>query len=318
MFDILIAGDAYVPDHDAAVRQAAAELGTRPLDPKRFVKTPDQRIVWSYNRIHPDLRVAPTVLEFLATMPDADGWVADEHYDFVPEIAAAQGKRPARLHSTSVGVRDIDVLADRLASLGVTHRVAEPSQRYPFRRLWVGNHPDRPYVHDPAADGGTHLEFLPTAVLRLPDPGPVDPPVVDEGVAVRITARTLLVADLSDTLQRYEKHFDWAPVSAPSRGADGVLRARFRPDYPRGAELELIEAGPSAQGYEADFVRTHGPGACSIRVAVRDVAAAHERLGGLGVSCVRGAELDGVGERLIRPAEFKLGTAFELVEWDGS
>jgi len=318
MFDILLSADAYVPDHDCAVRQAADELGVRPTDAKRFVRNPEQRIVWSYTKIHPDRRVAPTLLEFLATLPDTPGWAPGKHYDHVPEIAAAQGNRPARLHSTVVGVRDVPALAQRLATIGVTHRLTEPSEAYPFPRLWVGNDPTQPHVHDPKADGGTHLEFLPTAVLRLPEPEPVDHVEVEEGAAVRISARTILVANLSDTLRRYESHFDWTPISAPSRGADGVLRARFRPEYPRGADLELIEAGPSAHGYEADFARAHGHGACSIRLAVRDVAAARARLSGLGVRCLHGVELDEVGERLIRPAEFKLGTAFELVEWDGS
>src|SRR5262245_3991221 len=105
MFDILMSGDAYVPDHGVAVRRAALELGLRAPDERRFTHNPRQRIVWSVSKIHRDRRVAPTLLEFLATLPPEDGWHPDAEYDSVPEVASAQGDRPARLHSTPVGVR---------------------------------------------------------------------------------------------------------------------------------------------------------------------------------------------------------------------
>lgn len=141
---------------------------------------------------------------------------------------------------------------------------------------------------------------------------------VADGAAVRILARTLVVDDLSKTVGLYERNFGWEPVGPPSRGADGVLRARFQPTYPRGAALELLEPEPSVASYEADFARAYGHGACSIRFAVHNLATARERLSSLGVTRVEAHALDGGGSRLIRPAEYALGTAFELVEWDGS
>jgi hypothetical protein len=321
VFDILLSGDAYVPDHDAAVRQAATELGIRQPDPKRFTRNPAQRTVWSMSKVHRDRRVAPTLLEFLATLPAEDGWEPGPHYDAVPEVAAAQGERPARLHSTPVGVADVRALADRLAGLGVAHRLAEPSEHYPFPRLWVGHEPQRPGVVDHHADGGTHLEFLPTSVLGLPSPEPAPQVDVEPGAPVRITARTLIVDDLTDVVHRYREHFDWEPEAEPARGADGVLRAAcaaYRPSYPNSAVLELIEPDPAGPGYESGFARDHGPGACSIRFAVRDLGVAAGRLESLGVPVLRAAGLDGSADRLIRPAEYALGTAFEFVEWDGS
>jgi hypothetical protein len=322
VFDILLSGDAYVPDHDAAVRQAATELGIRQPDPKRFTRNPMQRVTWSMTRAHPDRRLAPTLLEFLATLPAQDGWEPGPEYDGVPEIAASQGDRPARLHSTPVGVADVAALVERLSGLGVAHRLSEPSEHYPFPRLWVGHDPDRPGTHDHHADGGTHLEFLPTSVLGLPspEPGTAAPGEVGAGAAVRIVARTLLVDDVADTVRRYREHFGWEPEAEPSRGVDGVLRARFQPSYPRSAALELIEPDPGVHGYESDFARDHGSGACSIRFAARDLDSVAERLASLGTRCVEAAGLDGPdgGRRLIRPAEFALGTAFEYVEWDGS
>ena len=109
MFDILLSGDAYVPDHDAAVRQAAAELGIRRPDDRRFTRNPMQRIVWSMSKVHPDRRTAPTLLEFLATLPAEDGWTPGEHYDAVPEIAASQGRDA--LHDIEARVL-LDALAD--------------------------------------------------------------------------------------------------------------------------------------------------------------------------------------------------------------
>jgi hypothetical protein len=320
VFDILLSGDAYVPDHGAAVRRAAAELGLRTPDERRFIRNPRQRIEWSMSKIHRDRRVAPTLLEFLATLPPEGGWRPDAEYDAVPEIAAAQGDRPARLHSTPVGVQDVAALADRLTRLGVTHRLSEPSEHYTFPRLWVGHHPDKPGVHDESADGGTYLEFLPTSVLNLPEAQhqPVEVYPVDDGAAVRIVARTLLVKDLPETVRLYERNFGWEPVGRASRGTDGVRRARFQPTYPRSAALELLEPDPSVHSYESDFAGAHGHGACSIRFAVHNLAAARDRLASLGVPCVEAPELEGDGLRLIRPAEYALGTAFELVEWDGS
>jgi hypothetical protein len=321
VFDILLSGDAYVPDHDAAVRQAAAELGIRRPDERRFTRNPMQRIVWSMSKVHPDRRTAPTLLEFLATLPAEDGWTPGEHYDAVPEIAASQGDRPAKLHSTPIGVTDVRALADRLASRGVTHRLTGPSEHYPFPRLWLGHDHGRPGWYDPGADGGTYLEFLPTEVLGLPEPGPGDPGDVQPGASVRIVARTLLVNDLADTVRIYRNNFAWEPVADPERGADGVLRARFQPTYPRSAALELIEADPGSGCYESAFARDHGPGACSIRFAARDLTEVARRLTSLGVPYLDAAGLDGPyggQRRLLRPADPRLGTAFEFVEWDAT
>jgi hypothetical protein len=135
---------------------------------------------------------------------------------------------------------------------------------------------------------------------------------------VRIVARTLIVDDLADVVRRYAEHFGWDPETPPARGADGVTRARYRPSYPNSAVLELIEPDVGVPGYESAFAREHGAGACSIRFAVRDLGAAAKRMESLGVPVVVAAGLDGAADRLIRPAEFALGTAFEFVEWDGS
>lgn len=315
MFEILLSADAFVPDHAAAVRIASAELGIRLVDERRFVRAADQRAEWSFSRVHPDRRVAPTMLEFLAPLDRDEPVTRASDYAYIPEIAAAQGRRPARLHSTPVGVSDIGALADQLASRGLPFRLDAASALLPFQRLWVGFDSTAPATYRPDADGGVHLEFVPFDVLGLPPAVPLTRLDVADGAPVRISARTLIVDDISDTLHRLDTNFGWCPGDAVSRQSDGTLRARLDFSYPRSAVIELIQPGCDASGYEADFARRYGAGACAIRFEVIGLEHVRERLESLGSEIWEAQGVDG-RQRLVRPADAALGTAFEFAECD--
>lgn len=312
MFDILVSADAYVPDHAVAMRMVADELGIPAVSDRHIVRAPEQRTMWSFAKVHRDRRVAPTMLEILGPMEAPPGTPFPGDYDFIPEIAAAQGDRPARLHSTVVGVTDVYALAERFAGLGLPYRLNEPTDFLPLPRLWLGFGADRPGVYQPEADGGLHLEFLPSKWLGLPEPEALGDVDVPDDRPVRIVARTLLVADLDETLRRLEHNVGWSPSGETFRTDDGVRRCRLVPGYPRSAVIELLEAGPGATGPEAELAQRFGPGAYGIRFGVRSLAVTRERLRELRVP-VR--DVDPVdGPRLYRPADRALGAAFEFVE----
>jgi hypothetical protein len=315
VFDILVSADAFVPDHAEALRRVSAELGIRQLDRRHVIRVPDQRAQWSFSPVHPDRRVAPTLLELLAPLTVDPDRPLPPDYAYLPEIAAAQTHRPARLHSTVIGVPEVRSLADRLATRGAPFRLDEPSELLPFPRLWLGFGGARPETYRPDADGGLHLEFIPTEVLRLPPEGPPDRIEVASGSPVRIEARTILVDDLSDTLGRLEDNLGLVPAGATTTCSDGTRRARLEFRYPGSAAVELIEARPTATGYPAEFARRYGPGACSIRLEVADLTAFRARLVSAGVPILEPEDLDG-RRRLIRPAEAALGSAFEFIEWE--
>lgn len=311
---LLVSADAVVPDHDAALRRCCEEWGLPEADP-RFAQAPaGYGAKWTFARVHADRRLAPTALEVLG-VPYRAPAPADRPtgYPYLPEIAAAQGDRPARNHSTVVAA-DVEQVAGRLRATGAAHRLDPPNDVLPFPRLWVGFDPERPERYDPAGDAGIRLEVIPFDVLRMPTGVPDAVPWAGDGRPVRILTRTLLVDELDEGLRRLERNFGLAPGGPVVTTADGVRRATLGFPHARSADLELIDARRGT-GPEADFHTKWGPGPFSIRVEVDGLAALEARLAARRVPHDRlGPARPGGAKRLFRPAERIIGTAFEFVE----
>ena len=315
MFELLVSGDAVVPDHDEAVARCEREWGLPPVHPNWTSAPPGAGGKWSFARLQRDRRLAPTALEILGIPYHPP---APEHrpdgYAYLPEIAASQGDRPVRNHSTVVSVADVAAVAERIAAAGGQCRLDAPDATLPFPRLWVGFTADRPDTYDAATDGGIRLELIPHQALAMPDPGPgpdLPGPTLDPGAPVRITARTVLVDDLDACLAVLEANLGWAPTTVAT-GRQGERRARFSFRYPRSATLELV--APAGSGAEAEFLAAWGPGPFSVRIAVTDVATLRRRFVARGVPHEMLPAIDhGDPPRLFRPPERRLGTGFEFV-----
>ncbi len=124
---------------------------------------------WTFIRLRKDRRVAPTAFEILGIPyhpPDPDHRPTD--YAYLPEIAASQGSRPARNHSTVLSTLDFPAVLDTLMATGADFRLDQPHPRLPAPRLWIGFSDEHPGVYDPKTDGGLRLEILPHEAFRLP------------------------------------------------------------------------------------------------------------------------------------------------------
>jgi hypothetical protein len=313
MFELLVSGDAVAPDHDAALRLCQQEWGLPEQRPTWTVESPGLGAKWTFARVQSDRRAAPTALEILGVpfhRPAPHERSAT--YAFIPEIAAAQGQRPSRNHSTVLSTYDIGAVAARLAAAGASYRLDPPDEFFPFPRLWMGFSAGGGETYDPGADGGLRLEVIPHEPLRMPSvPDDFVAEPVEPGSPVRVLARTVLVADLDGVLATLAANLDWSP-SSETIAADGTRRVRFAFPYPRSAVLELVE--PTAESHEGEFLRRWGPGPFSTRIAVRDLARFQRRLTAAGVSCAQLPPAQpGESERLLRRASWELGTALEFV-----
>ncbi|MGX7678804.1 hypothetical protein ACSMXN_07885 [Jatrophihabitans sp. DSM 45814] len=314
MFELLVSGDAVVPDHDAALRQCQQEWLLPDQRPQWTVESPALGAKWTFARVQADRRAAPTALEvlgvpFKAPAPAERG----VGYAFIPEIAAAQGTRPSRTHSTVLSTTDLDAVAARLAAAGAKFRLDQPDGIFPFPRLWVGFSPSGGELYDPSADAGLHLEVIPHEPLLMPAlDAEFVPPLPARGLPVNVVARTIVLPDVNAALHTLDANLGWRP-SSDATAPDGTRRARFAFPYPRSAALELVE--PAFGSAEADFLDQWGPGPFSSRIAVRDLDALEERLAVAGIRCTYlPAAQPGEPKRLLRPAEWRLGTALEFVE----
>lgn len=315
MFELLVSGDAVVPDYDVAVARCQDEWGLPPVHPNWVSAPPGAGGKWCFARLQRDRRLAPTALEILGIPyhpPTPDERPAG--YAYLPEIAASQGSRPVRNHSTVVSAIDVRPIAERIGAAGGECRLDPPDATLPFPRLWVGFSPDRPDSYEPSTDGGIRLEVIPHAPLAMPDPDPGTTwPALVAGAPRRVVARTILVDDLDATLGALDRNLGWAPDSLVTAD-DGVRRACFSFPYPRSATLELAQ--PEGGGSEeATFLAAWGPGPFSIRIAVNGMSALEERMAVAGVPHRRLPPATPGGQlRLFRPPERDLGTAFEFVD----
>jgi hypothetical protein len=315
VFELLVSADAIVPDYDGAISRLQNEWGLPDVHPNWVSAPPGFGAKWCFARLQRDRRFAPTALEVLA-IPYHPPDPADRPpgYPYLPEIAASQGQRPARNHSTVVSAQDVMAAMVRIQAAGGECRLDPPDETLPFPRLWVGFSPDRPGVYQPATDGGLRLELIPHQPLAMPSPDPAarQPPLAP-GAPVRIVARTILVDDLAVTLAALEANLGWEPASV-AVGGEGVRRARFRFAYPGSAILELVQPDDDSS-CEGRFVAAWGSGPFSARIAVNDVTALRDRLVAADVPHeVLPPALDAEAPRLFRPADPGLGTAFEFVE----
>jgi len=314
VFEFLVSADAVVPDYDAAVARCQAEWGLPDVHPNWVSAPQGMGAKWCFARLQRDRRLAPTALEILGIpYQPTTADTRPEGYAFLPEIAVAQGDRPARNHSTVVAAVDLDSVVDRVEAAGGEYRLDGPDGNLAFPRLWIGFTPDRPDVYRPWTDGGIRLEVIPYQPLMMPEAEAEATAAELPGEApVRITARTILIEDLDAALAALTANLGWEP-SVVSEGPGRIRRARFSFPYPRSADLELVQ--PPAEGSaEAAFLAEWGPGPFSIRVAMGDMDAQRRRLALLGVPAEEVAPaLPGEPARLLRPAERGTGAAFEFV-----
>ena len=317
MFELLMSGDAVVPDHDAAVAQCQREWGLPAVHRNWTAAPPGSGSKWSFARLQRDRRLAPTAVEILGIPYGSyDPEERPAGYAYLPEIAASQGDRPVRNHSTVVTAADLEAVAERLTATGGRFRLDEADANMPFSRLWIGFSDQEADRYEPATDAGLRLEVLPHDRLGMPDPGqPPQPVPLDPGAPVRVVARTMLATDLDAVLLALDTHFGWQPET-DENGEDGVRRARFTFAYPDSAVLEIAQ--PDGSSPEGEFLQAWGPGPFSVRIAVNglDDSAAPPRSRARPSSRPAPA---GPKEstRLLRPAEWALGTAFEFVETAG-
>jgi hypothetical protein len=210
---------------------------------------------------------------------------------------------------------DVEAVAGRMRTTGAPFRLDPPNDVLSFPRLWVGFSSDHPDRYDPAADAGIRIEVIPFDVLRLPTGLPTAPSPAGGGSPVRIAARTLFVSDLGDALRVLDRNFGFAPAGPVIKSQDGLRRARMPFPHINSAEVELVEVGAGATGPEADFGAEWGPGPWSVRIEVDDLDALVKRFDGRGIPWHRLPPAEPGGpERVLRPAEWDLGTAFEFVE----
>lgn len=314
MFEYLVSGDAIAPDHDAALRQCQQEWGLPEQRSHWTVEMPGLGAKWTFARIQADRRAAPTALEILG-VPFRRPAAAERRpgYAFMPEIAASQGDRPARNHSTVLSTNDMEAVADRLSSAGARFRRDDADEFLPFSRLWLGFSQSGGEVYDPSADAGLRIEIIPHDKLLMPEPdNTFVPPLPEPGSPVRMVARTLLVPELDAALTTLDRNLGWQ-ASSDSTGEDRTRRVRFSFPYPRSADLELVAPGPGT--VEDAFLQQWGPGPFSSRIAVRGLGLIEQRLVGAGVTPSRlPPARPGEADRLLRPAEWVLGTALEFVE----
>lgn len=299
-FDALASADFLVPDRDAAVAAVQRALGFGEPKPRWSMGGPGQGFRVTFCRPHPSLQQSPTLVELIEAAELDPGRPLSEVVPNVAGLAQLQGDRPLKSHGTPVASSAVDELVERVRSRGLRHWVQPSSDRYPFRRLWMGITAEDLAGYRAGTDGGLMLEVVDTATLGLPPaafnpqpPPQPDPPAADpqppphpdsqSGGMVRTAARGFLVDDLDRALDELAEVFSWEPELGPERGEDGSRRAVLGFRLPQSARIELLSP---ARGSRADrdtdrdadseagaFLDRYGPGVWHVRIAVRDLDA---------------------------------------------
>jgi hypothetical protein len=298
--EILVSASIVVDDLSSAVEKLCSALGLPDPLPRWYSEAPGVRAMFC--RVHPSYAVAPTRLELVSAAPIAGDTTNSSGFP-VAAVAARQGSRPIKVHSTPIGMPDEAVreLGERLWDLSVAHGYlgSPPSSR-------VVMAPVGPFA-DADVDGGLFVEAIRTADLQLPPEAlyaPADVPAdAVPGTMVRVFAREYLVEDLDTTLRILGDTLRWKPTSV-SETAE-CRRAVMGFSAPRSARVELIQ--PTGPGRIADAFEQLGPGAWTIRVSVVDVDAKASDLAARGTPFTL---QDGV----VRPyPEVTLNVPFEFV-----
>ncbi|OLT18638.1 hypothetical protein BJF78_00540 [Pseudonocardia sp. CNS-139] len=232
-------------------------------------------------RVNLDVAWAPTHVEIIAPYGSPDDRLSHPHMQAIHDN---QSDRWYRTHATPVAIHDMTAMTERLRRSGVRFRVDAPAGEFGFERIWLGRDAVEPGVYDADADGGLFLEFVPASAFGFPVPGPdhVPRPVSAEHPVVRVTRRTMIVADVDRSLKQLEAATGWVP-DGPVETRDGVRRARLGFAHPRSAALELaqpLDATSTVGAYAAAW----GPGPYGIAVEVESLDETVERLGRLEIA----------------------------------
>jgi hypothetical protein len=227
----------------------------------------------------------------------------------------AQGRRPAKTHSTVFASSEYDTVLERVRESGVRYVEVQPDERLPYPRLWLGLASDDDQ-YDPAADGGVMTEVLPLAGLKLPSPPrePLIPDGIEPGQLLRFSARTFLVDSLSETLAALDRSLDLRPnrevVSVAEEGYDMAV---FDFTFPGSARLELLEPTDDSKAV-GQYRRAWGAGPYSIRVAAWGLDTWIEDARRRGIAVERLPASSELPERATIDPRLTYGTRFEVAE----
>ncbi|MDO8732688.1 MAG: hypothetical protein Q7L55_08995 [Actinomycetota bacterium] len=312
-FELLASGDTVAPDHDVAMDMCHREWGLPEQKESWIVSCPPLGAKWTYARVNLSRQEAPTFLNILGVPFHAPARnERPSGYAFLPEIAAAQGIRPARNHATVVASRNIDGLAQRLQEAGVKFRYDPPDDNLAIARIWVGFTEGMEDSYEPAADAGLRLEVIPYEAVRPPSTA-IQPDEAGSvtGAGIRIAARTLLMRNLDLRISTLESIFEWRPQS-DHISKDGTRRVRFAFANPKSAVIELVH--PARESIEGGFLEEWGEGPFSLRLEVPDVASVQDRLQSCDAPWMWMPPAGpNESSRLLRHPQWQLGTGFEFV-----
>ncbi|ADP81414.1 hypothetical protein [Pseudofrankia inefficax] len=279
MFDFLINAEVFVDDVAVAERVFVDRLGFPEQRASWSGKAPGYGFTWLFARVHPSMAMSPTRVEAMAVAPVDPVIDPALTITFLPQLLAAQGDRPWKVHANEVATSDIRRVARRLDELGCRFYTMPGVPPTPHDRLWLGWTEKEPGAYQPDVDGGLFLEICETAAIA-PRQSFWDPPAdtaLPPGTMTRVLSRSWIVEDLRYTLSALDRSLGWRPVLGPDRDpATGCLRAVFAFAHPRSAELELLE--PVVAGEVKDSLDSWGPGSWAIRIGVNDVPAKAEDL----------------------------------------
>lgn len=280
VFDLMINAEVIVDDIAVAERVFVDALGFP--EPRESWKGTVSAAGFSFifARVHPSLKISPTRVEAMAVAPIDHG-----AEPFLPNLLAAQGKRPWKTHANELATSSIDSVIARLEQQGCRFYTMPREEGYPFLRLWLGWTADDLGAYRPDVDGGLMFEICETDSL-LQGPAlwePQSDPILAPGSMIRVVRRSWIVEDIDRTLAAIERNLGWRPRLGPETSARlGCRRAVFGFKHLRSAELELLE--PIAAGEVRDSLDTWGPGSWTIRIAVNDLDAKAEDLRRRGTS----------------------------------
>ena len=287
-FDVLASADFLVPDRDAAVAMVQRALGFGEPKPRWSAGGDGKGFRVTFCRPHPNLRQSPTLVELIEPAPLDPALPLSDVVANVAGLSAAQGARPVKTHGTPVASSSVEEMIERVRSLGLRHWVQPGRPNYPFLRLWTGIAEDDLSDHR-GGDGGLMIEVVDTQTVGLPAEALAAPPEpIDDsaaGTMVRTAARTFLVDDVGWSVDELAHTFGWEPEGDVTTGADGSRRAVLGFRLAQSARLELL--APAAGTEAGAFLREWGPGAWTVRIAVRDLDAKAEDLRARGTPVTR-------------------------------
>lgn len=274
MFDLLINAEVIVDDVAVAERVFVDALGFPPPLESWSGTIPSAGFAFLFARVHPSLKVSPTRVEAMA-VAEIDPGVEP----FLPNLLAAQGRRPWKTHGNELATSSIDAVIAGLEANGCRFHTMPGEEDYPFLRLWLGWTSEDPGAYRPDVDGGLMFEICETdSLLQGPAWWETRPdPALAPGSMIRVVRRSWIVEDLHGSLAAIERNLGWRPRFGPtSDPGAGCHRAVLGFAHPRSAELELLE--PVAAGEVRDSLEAWGPGSWTIQIGVNDLAAKAEDL----------------------------------------